>query len=327
MGATITNYLSRFFVVESYRMDNTAGKVEFEEGRINKKGLQKIKCPAGKHGLITSFAPSEMMGDIDVDDVKIEELTWKLVHLSALGTKVTLNMITPAGVKRKVIIENKHGIFDMLPTICEKPLFEPIYYVMDNGSMLFEALVTYDIKNMDDPEILSYANMCPTTGGTHVDGFIDGIVRYLRDYMNKIYLANNKKLQVNAQDIRTGLRAIVNIKHIAPIFSGQSKEFFSKEDMKPYASKVTMDALDEWSKKAPGDLQKLSKYLKDVCEIRMKQDGQKIKIQGSYTASAISDLPAKYKKPNGNKDIEVILCEGDSAAAGFENNREKMYQG
>ena len=42
----------------------------------------------------------------------------------------------------------------------------------------------------------------------------------------------------------------------------------------------------------------------------MKQDGQKINMQKAYTASAISSLPAKYKKPNGTKDIEVILCEG-----------------
>ena len=268
-----------------------------------------------------------MMGDIDVDDIQIEELTRKLCNLSIPGTKITLNMITPTGAKRKVIIENKRGIFDLLPTICEKPLFEPIYYIMDNGSMYFEALVTYDIKNMDDADILSYANMCPTTGGTHVDGFLDGLVRYLRDYMNKIYLVNNKKVQVTAQDIKTGLRAIINIKHIKPIFSGQSKEFFSKEDMKPYASKVTMDALDEWSKKMPGDLQKLSKYLKDIAELRLKQDGQKIKMAGSYISSSISDLPAKYKKPNGHKDIEVVLCEGDSAAAGFENYREKQTQG
>ena len=327
MGATITNFLSRFFVVESYRMDGSAAKVEFEEGRLNDKGLQKIKCPAGKHGLITSFAPSEMMGNIDVDDNDIEDLTRKLTNLSIPGTKITLNMITPSGARRKVIIENKKGIFDLLPTICEKPLFEPIYYVMDNGTMYFEALFTYDIKNMDDPDILSYANMCPTTGGTHVDGFLDGLIRYLRDYMNKIYLVNNKKLQVTAQDIRTGLRAIINCKHIKGIFSGQSKEFFSKEDMKPYASKVTLDAMDEWSKKAPGDLQKLSKYLKDVCEIRLKQDGQKIKMADKFIASAVSGLPAKYKKPNGKGPFELIITEGDSACSGLENNRCKESQG
>ena len=222
MGATITNFLSKFFIVESYRMDGSAGKVEFEEGRINSKGLQKIKKPpAGKHGLITSFAPSEMMGNINITDEQIEKLTWELCHLSRIGTKITLNMITPIGAKRKAIIENKHGIFDMLGDICYKPLFEPIYFSVDNGTMAVEVLLTYDIAAMDDPEILSYANMCPTRGGTHVDGFLDGLVRYFRDYMNKIYLAGSSKLQVTAQDIRTGLRAIVNIKHLYPMFTGR----------------------------------------------------------------------------------------------------------
>ena len=97
MGATITNFLSRFFVVESYRMDGTAAKAEFEEGKINSKGLQMIKCPKDKHGLVVSFAPSEIMGEIDIDDIQIEELTWKLVHLSTVGTKVTLNIIKADG--------------------------------------------------------------------------------------------------------------------------------------------------------------------------------------------------------------------------------------
>ena len=42
---------------------------------------------------------------------------------------------------------------------------------------------------------------------------------------------------------------------------------------------------------------------------------------------SISGYPAKYKKPNGKKNIEVIICEGDSAAAGMENNRDKQTQG
>ena len=187
MGATITNFLSRFFIVESYRIDGTAAKVEFEEGRINSKGLQSIKCPPGKHGLVTTFEPTAMMGLIDVDDIQIEALTWQLCHLCSVGTRVIYNAITPTGMKRKAIIENKQGIFEMLGNICSKPLFEPIYFVQDNGSMLFECLFTYDIDNMDDPYILSFANMCPTNGGTHVDGFIDSMIKYFRDYMNKIY--------------------------------------------------------------------------------------------------------------------------------------------
>ena len=70
--------------------------------------------------------------------------------------------------------------------------------------------------------------------------------------MNKIYLANNKKLQVNAQDIRTGLRAVVSIFHIAPMFGGQSKDIFTKEDIKPYVMQQTLQALNVWGETNPG---------------------------------------------------------------------------
>lgn len=222
MGATITNFLSKIFIVESYRPDGTAGKVEFEEGKLTSKGFQKIKPLKGKeHGLITTFVPSDMMGEITVTVQEIYDITWKIVHLCKVGTTVTFNSINSLGQKNKSIIQNKNGVFDMMGLICDKTVINPIYFTQDNGSMKVEVLLTYDIMNMDDPNILGFANMCPTDGGTHIDGFLDGVVKYFRDYMNKIYLANNKKLNVNVQDIRTGLRAVVSVFHIKPLFTGR----------------------------------------------------------------------------------------------------------
>ena len=327
MGATITNFLSKFFIVESYRLDGTAAKVEFNEGILSNKGIQKIKCPAGKHGLITTFAPSDMMGEITVDDIEIEKLTWLICHLCSIGTKITYNAINTLNQKRTVIIENKNGIADLMNGICNKSVFNPIYFEEDNGNMKVEVLFSYDISNMDDPNILGFANMCPTNAGTHIDGFLDGIIKYFRKYMNEIYLVNNKKLQVNAQDIRTGLRAVISVFHIKPMFTGQSKEIFSKEDMKPYIMEATLKALDKWAINNPADLQKISKYLKEVCEIRTKSDGEKIKMSDKYTSSVVSGLPAKYKKPNSNKPFELWIAEGDSACSGMENNRDKATQG
>ena len=327
MGATITNFLSKFFIVESYRLDGTAAKVEFNEGILSNKGIQKIKCPAGKHGLITTFAPSDKMGKITVDDIEIEKLTWLICHLCSIGTKITYNAINTLNQKRTVIIENKNGIADLMNGICNKSVFNPIYFEEDNGNMKVEVLFSYDISNMDDPNILGFANMCPTNAGTHIDGFLDGIIKYFRKYMNEIYLVNNKKLQVNAQDIRTGLRAVISVFHIKPMFTGQSKEIFSKEDMKPYIMEATLKALDKWAINNPADLQKISKYLKEVCEIRTKSDGEKIKMSDKYTSSVVSGLPAKYKKPNSNKPFELWIAEGDSACSGMENNRDKATQG
>ena len=51
-------------------------------------------------------------------------------------------------------------------------------------------------------------------------------------------------------------------------------------------------------------------------------------MSDKYTASVLpGGLPSKYKKPNGKKDIEVWIVEGDSAASSLENNRDKYTQG
>ena len=78
MGGTITNFLSKFFIVESYRMDGTAKKVEFNEGRLVKES--NIKCPKGKHGLVVTFAPSDMMGDITINDKDLFNLMTLIIQ-------------------------------------------------------------------------------------------------------------------------------------------------------------------------------------------------------------------------------------------------------
>jgi DNA gyrase/topoisomerase IV subunit B len=327
MGGTITNFLSEFFIAESYRMDGTASRVEFKEGELIKKS--KIKCPKGKHGMIITFKPSAMMGNIEINEVDIFNLISLIVPLCKIGTKVVYNSINNLNQKNRVIIENKVGITGLMTGLVEKPVFnDPIHFMEDNGTMKVEVLLSYDVANMDDPKIIGFANMCPTDGGTHIDGFLDAVVKYFRDYMNKIYLANNKKkLQVNAQDIRTGLRAVVSIFHLFPVFTGQSKEIFSKEDIKPYIYNATLNALNEWAKNSPTELQKTCKYLKDVCEIRTKQDGEKIKMSDKYSSSVITGLPDTYEKPFDDKDFEVIIVEGKSAKSGAVNNRDKWHQG
>jgi DNA gyrase/topoisomerase IV subunit B len=267
-----------------------------------------------------------MMGDITVTLDQIYQLTWDLCHMNKIGVKIIFNSINEQGGKHRTIIENKRGIYEIIDKIYSKQVVAPIHYVTDTGTMKVEVLFTYDLANMDDHYIIGFANTSPSNQGTHIDGVLDGIVKYFRDYMNKIYLAGNKKLQVTAQDIRTGLRAVVSVFHLRALYTGQSKSTFSVEEAKPFVSKVTIDALGEWASKNPNDLQKICKYLRDVCEIRMKSDGEKIKMSDKYTASVISGMPAKYKKPNGKGPFEFWIVEGDSCASAMENNRDKSCQ-
>ena len=146
--------------------------------------------------------------------------------------------------------------------------------------------------------------------------------------MNNIYLANQKgKTKVVFADINNGLNIMIDAAHLEPIFTGQAKEIISNEDMTGYCKEVVMKGLDEWSKANPQDLQKISKFFKDIAELRMKNEGARAKIVTKYHSNVLSGLPSKYKKPKENKDIELIIVEGDSAMGTVMEGRDSSKQG
>ena len=324
MGGTITNFLSKFFIAESYRMDGTAKMAEWHEGKLVSE--KNIKCPKGKHGMKVTFAPSDMMGEITVTVGEIGRLLWLLCNMSKIGTTIHYSAIDIHGKTHKNKIVNTRGMSELYDSICAKQLTVPISFMETDGTMKLECMLSYDLNDMNpEPIIMSFANTCPTSGGTHVDGVMDAFVKYFREYMNKIYLANNNKLTVTIQDIRTGLRGVISCYHLFPMFTGQSKDIFSEKSMFEYAKEVTTRQLNAWASSNPTDLQKIAKYLKSICEIRTKMDGEKVKINDKYEVSAVTGFSSKYKKPNGKGPFEVIFVEGDSAAN--ENSRDKETQG
>jgi DNA gyrase subunit B len=88
-----------------------------------------------------------------------------------------------------------------------------------------------------------------------------------------------------------------------------------------------MDSLDQWSKTSPGELQKLCKFLKEVGEIRMKSEGEKIKLSDKYTSSKITGKPKDYVQPSGNKGLELFIVEGKSAKGPATSGRDVERQG
>ena len=97
--------------------------------------------------------------------------------------------------------------------------------------------------------------------------------------------------------------------HLEPEFDSQSKTYLSNPDMEPFCRQAVMKGLDIWSKSNPQDLAKLSKYFKDLADIRMKSEKEKVKITTKYVQNSLTGLPSKYARPT-KKNIEFIIVEG-----------------
>lgn len=329
VGAKVTNAMSHKFIVESYRYDGSARRLEFTEGYPWKNGEVSIPNPSKRQGTMIYFEPSvDALGEISVTWKDVYSWLTNILPLSKIGAVVDFIAYDSQGKQYSERLVNQDGMLTYLIRDTDKPLCAPIIVSNDTGFMKCDIAFTWDVSDMATDHIIAFANKCPTIFGTHIDGFLAAVTQFFTNYMNKIYLVGNKsKLTVNGNDVKCGIKAVVTVSHLKPIFDGQSKEKLANDDMKDFVRDTMFKQLDVWSKNNAKDLASVCKYLKEIAEVRTNADKQKVKLKANYTKSKLSGLPAKFVSPTGTKHLEFFITEGDSASELIRNNRINSMQG
>ena len=335
VGAKVTNALSARFTVDSYILGEHR-RVEFKKGIPVTEEYDDMKdVPKDAQGTTVTCIPDEdekILGEITLKAEEVLHLIEKLMPITKIGSEVIFEGIKCNGEVIKKIIKNEDGMITNLIEKTSKPLIAPVRIFKDTGEMKVEAYFTYDSNSLGDEDISSFANFCPTESGTHYKGFVDGLCKYFRNYMNKVYMKpinkkkKNKLTIVNA-DIMDGLRAIIHVCHLTPLFTGQAKEVLSNEEMAPFVRDTVYEQLTQWFNRYPKDLQKLCKLFKEVAEVRVKAEESKTKLSNNYKSDIFTGLPTKFLPPNRLKNTEIFIVEGDSAKNSASNSRDETYQG
>lgn len=331
IGAKATNALSDYFDVVSYRYDGTAKHVRFERGKLKKE--EKIKNPNKLQGTVVEFVPDHsILGDTPLDPGIIYTLVRDILSLTPIGSKIHYTSVSKTGKHYDELMTNEVGIITNILGKCGSMIVPPITINEDNGTMKLDVAFTFDQSDLNGEDITSYANMCPTSNvpmNSHVSGTLDGISTWFCNYMNKTYLTDREKQKIRILpiDVKEGLKLMISAFHLEPQFTGQAKEVFSNVDFKPFAKQVIMSGLDTWAKDKSQDLLKICKFLKDVANIRIKTDTEKVKVTAKYETSAITGLPASYFKPTGKEHTELFIVEGKSALGAAKSARDVKTQG
>jgi DNA gyrase subunit B len=208
----------------------------------------------------------------------------------------------------------------------EKLIDEPIYIENDKGIIPVEVAMTYNSSYSES--IQSYVNNINThEGGTHLAGFRRGLTRTLKSYAEKNGLLSKVKFEINGDDFREGLTAVISVKVQEPQFEGQTKTKLGNSEAIGAVDQAISEALSNYLEEHPKQARIIVDKVILAATARHAARKAREMVQRKNVMNG-SGLPGKLADCASGDPIacELFLVEGDSAGGTAKQGRNRDFQ-
>ncbi len=339
VGASVTNALSKWTVVEVYK-NGKVYRVEFEarkseDGKVH-GGCVKIPLfetgqKTDKHGTFVRFMPD---GDVfDTTNFNTEVISKKLKELAFLNDGVRMILVDERITQNDQPMRREYcytgGISDFVRYLDEtkNPLHpDPIYLDGEKDKVYMKLALQY--TDTYSESIFSYVNNIPTPeGGMHETGFKAALTKVLNDFARKTGMLKDKDENLLGDDFRVGLTAVLAIKMQNVQFEGQTKTKLGNPYVRPAMENLITQKLTEYLDAHPDVLDIILK--KGMSAAREREAARKGKEQARLKNQADNfNLVGKLASCSGKKPErnELYIVEGDSAGGTCKQARDRSFQ-
>ncbi len=325
VGVSVVNALSEWCEVEVHR-DGLIYTQRYEYGNTANKLTTTGKTR--RTGTKTTFMPDKTI--FKKQEFNFETLASRLKELAFLNAGLRIILVDNRG-KEPVSQEyyNKGGLEAFVRYLNENKnvLFsKPVYFHKERDSVDVELALQYTDGYTEN--IFSYVNNINTIeGGSHLVGFKTALTRTINTYAAKNNLFKNGDTQLQGEDVREGLTAIISVKVVDPQFEGQTKTKLGNSEVKGIVESIVGEHLGIYLEENPSVGRKIVE--KCLSAARAREAARKAKeLVRRKSALESGALPGKLADCSLTDPslCEIYIVEGDSAGGSAKQGRDRRFQ-
>ena len=324
VGSSVVNALSTWTEVTIQR-DGGIYQMAFERGKTVKP-LQRIG-DSDKTGTTDRFLADDTIFETLEYEYEILENRLREMAFLTKGLRITLTDEREETPKKADFCYEGGlvSFVEFLNKNKEKLNPKPIY-IEKNGDTPVEIAIQYTTSYSEN--IYSFVNNINTIeGGTHLEGFKRSLTKVFNDYARSHNILKDKDGNLQGEDIREGITAVISVKVKEPQFEGQTKTKLGNSEVTGAVQSVMNEELSAFLEENPV----VAKAVLEKCisASRAREAARKAReLVRRKNVLESTTLPGKLADCSSNKpeECEVYIVEGDSAGGSAKQGRDRKFQ-
>ena len=325
VGASVVNALSEWTEVTIQR-DGGIYQMKFERGKTVEK-LTRVGASKDTGTKVRFLADSTIFETTEYDYETLEDRFREMAFLTK-GLSISIEDLREETPKKAEFCfeGGLRSFVEYLNQNKEKLNPDPIYIEKTESEVPVEIAIQYTTAYNEN--IYSFVNNINTVeGGTHLEGFKRGLTKVFNEYARSHNIIKEKESNLQGEDIREGLTAVISVKVKEPQFEGQTKTKLGNSNVTGIVQSMVVDALSTYLEENPN----VAKTILEKCvsASRAREAARKAReLVRRKNALEVTTLPGKLADCSSKvaEECEVYIVEGDSAGGSAKQGRNRKYQ-